>query len=215
MRSRRQACATPAAHRLGRSGAHRPNLASKPARCCLRLPPRMTRVRRVPFCFHNPPRRHRSWLSAAQEPGRVHQRELSFGKVTTLFPQASTQRCTAALILEVDCDGLVPGKGDQPGQSTKYIKDRPYAASSFPSVGMARAWREALSGHGGLILTLTTRLSSLRSHLQVLIPVLDDRKHYSACLACRRWKASPLIRRCEARCGKRFFNVVPNLMPRL
>ncbi|MCZ8186308.1 MAG: 3' terminal RNA ribose 2'-O-methyltransferase Hen1 [Beijerinckiaceae bacterium] len=173
-----------------------------------------------------------------KNPARMHETELSFGRALTLYPEASDERCTAALVLEVDPVGLVRGKGDAGGLIDQYVNDRPYAASSFLSVGMGRAWREAIAGQskdrqdladaaipleahvtplparGGaglvsdlftplgyevtvapialdqvrtdwgdspyvaLTLKATTRLSALLTHLYVLIPVLDDRKHY-------------------------------------
>jgi RNA repair, ligase-Pnkp-associating, region of Hen1 len=81
-----------------------------------------------------------------KNPGRMHETELSFGKAVTLYPEASEKRCTAALILDVDPVGLVRGKGDAAGLMDQYVNDRPYAASSFLSVAMGRAWREAIAG---------------------------------------------------------------------
>jgi 3' terminal RNA ribose 2'-O-methyltransferase Hen1 len=163
-----------------------------------------------------------------KNPAKSHVTELSFGTAITIYPEANEERCTAALIMDVDPVGLVRGKGNAGGLMDQYVNDRPYAASSFLSVAMGRAWREAiadsnipleahvtplparggqslirqlfeplgydieittiplgavrpdwgLSPYVSLNLKATTRLSALLTHLYVLIPVLDDRKHY-------------------------------------
>lgn len=174
-----------------------------------------------------------------KNPARLHQQELAFGKTWLCFPEASEERCTAALILDIDPVGLVRGKSGGDGLLQQYVNDRPYAASSFLSVAMGRMIREAISGRskerqaladtpiplsvrvtplpvrgGGeefvqrlfcplghtitcdriamdevrqdwgdspyvsLTLSGTTRLSDILSHLYVLMPVLDARKHY-------------------------------------
>ncbi|MGB3267473.1 MAG: 3' terminal RNA ribose 2'-O-methyltransferase Hen1 [Microcoleus sp.] len=164
---------------------------------------------------------------------------MSFGQASVFYPEANAEKCTAALLLDVDPVGLVRGKsksGDRPLE--QYVNDRPYVASSFLSVALAQVFRTALSGRckdrpelaetaipltvnlsvlpcrGGekflrqmfeplgyqvtakpLILDAqfpewgaspyfavelqnTVRLADLLSHLYVLIPVLDDDKHY-------------------------------------
>lgn len=164
---------------------------------------------------------------------------MTFGSASVFYPEASAQRCTAALLLDVDPVGLVRGKSksdDRPLE--QYVNDRPYVASSFLSVALAKVFSTALSGRckdrpelaetaipltvhlsvlpcrGGekflremfeplgyqvtakpLILDAqfpewgaspyfavelqnTIRLADLLSHLYVLIPVLDDDKHY-------------------------------------
>ena len=173
-----------------------------------------------------------------KNPERVHDLELAFGRVRVFYPEASEARCTAALVLDVDPVALVRGKGGSDGLLSQYVNDRPYAASSFLSVAMGRALREAVSGRsrerqaladsaiplevtvspvparGGpelvrklfeplghhvtcapipmdqvradwgaspyVTLTLSgiTKLSDVLSHLYVLIPVLDAKKHY-------------------------------------
>ena len=52
-----------------------------------------------------------------------------------LYPEATAERCTAALLLEVDPIALVrrgKGKARRRGllASAQYVNDRPYAASS-------------------------------------------------------------------------------------
>ncbi len=81
-----------------------------------------------------------------KHPARVHERDLSFGKAHVVFPEATAERCTAALLLEVDPISLVRGKGHDEGRFDQYVNDRPYVASSFLSVAIAQLFREALGG---------------------------------------------------------------------
>ena len=169
-----------------------------------------------------------------KHPGRAHETELPFGNAHVFYPEVSEARCEAALVLDIDPVALVRGKGRGEGLLDQYVNDRPYAASSFLSVAIARALRTAMSGtsrerpelaeqaiplevtltplpaRGGpdlvralfaplgwtveveavpgvgaeasryvtLRLAGTARLRDLLNHLYVLIPVLDDDKHY-------------------------------------
>ena len=179
-----------------------------------------------------------------KSPGRVHTRSLAFGPSHVFYPVATPDRCTAALLLDIDPVGLVRGR--RPGPSLEpYVNDRPYVASSFLSVAIADQFGTAMNGRskerqeladaalpfqvgipvlparGGdalvrrlfeplgytvesngypldamfpdwgeapystVTLNATTRLRDLLSHLYVLIPVLDDQKHY--------WVSAPEI----------------------
>lgn len=176
-----------------------------------------------------------------KNPFRVHSFEQVFGKVHVFYPEASPESCTAALLLEVDPIGLVRNRRGPSGEARaleEYVNDRPYAASSFLSVAIARTFGTAMTGRskerqeladaplllearvavlpcrGGedllrrlfeplgyeiaaarhpldekfpewgesayftVTLKGTVRLSDLLTHLYVLIPVLDDDKHY-------------------------------------
>jgi len=175
-----------------------------------------------------------------KNPARVQVADLSFGKAHVFYPEASAERCTAALLVEVDPVGLVRGRGPtgEGGQLEQYVNDRPYAANSFLSVAMGRVFSTAMSGRsknrpelagtaiplsahlpaiaarGGeafvrrlfeplgytvqvtgsklddtfpewgdspyvaLTISATVRLQDLLTHLYVLIPVLDNEKHY-------------------------------------
>jgi hypothetical protein len=75
-----------------------------------------------------------------KKPDRVHSRTVSFGEAHVFYPEASDERCTAALLLEVDSLKLVRG-GKNKGERTlaHYVNDRPYVASSFLRKG-ARSW---------------------------------------------------------------------------
>ncbi|EDX84742.1 hypothetical protein S7335_2439 [Synechococcus sp. PCC 7335] len=174
-----------------------------------------------------------------KHPNRVQTFALGFGKVHVFYPEVSAERCTAALLLDIDPVGLVRGKTTwQAGATGQYVNDRPYVASSFLSVAIAKVFSTALSGRckdrpnlvdtpipltitlpvlpcrGGetffrdlfeplgykltaeplaldenfpnwgdsrylsVTLSHTVRLSDLLSHLYVLIPVMDEDKHY-------------------------------------
>jgi 3' terminal RNA ribose 2'-O-methyltransferase Hen1 len=82
-----------------------------------------------------------------KNPARVHSLEMSFGKAHVFYPEATANRCTAALLLDVDAVGLVRGKGPgQGGTLDQYVNDRPYVLSSFLSVAMGRALGTAMTG---------------------------------------------------------------------
>lgn len=84
-----------------------------------------------------------------KHPGKVQSFELSVGTVHVFYPEATDERCTAALLLEVDPIALVRGKpGDlRSGFSlAQYVNDRPYAASSMLAVALGRVYRTAIAG---------------------------------------------------------------------
>jgi 3' terminal RNA ribose 2'-O-methyltransferase Hen1 len=175
-----------------------------------------------------------------KNPARLQTEELSFGKAYVFYPDASSDICTAALLIEIDPVALVRGRGPagEGGQLEQYVNDRPYAANSFLSVALGRIFSTAMSGRskdrqelaetaipliahlpviaarGGedlvkrlfeplgysvemqgsqlddkfpewgaspyvnLTLAGTVRLQDLLTHLYVLIPVMDNEKHY-------------------------------------
>src|SRR3954454_16089408 len=84
-----------------------------------------------------------------KNPSRVQSFELSFGKAHVFYPEATPERCTAALLLDVDPIGLVRGRQGPAGEGRafeQYVNDRPYVASSFLSVAIAQAFGTALAG---------------------------------------------------------------------
>src|ERR1700722_2543182 len=178
-----------------------------------------------------------------KHPDRVQTFRQPTGQAHVFFPEATSERCTAALLLEVDPVGLVRGRapGSAPAEGFalgQYVNDRPYAASSLLAIALKDVFRTALSGRcearpdlaaaalplqisvpalpgrGGpdlarrvfeplgwhaeiavsqldpqfpqwgesryLAVTLTgeQRLADALNHLYVLLPVLDDAKHY-------------------------------------
>jgi 3' terminal RNA ribose 2'-O-methyltransferase Hen1 len=178
-----------------------------------------------------------------KHPGRLQTFPTAAGAAHVFYPEATPQRCTAALLLEVDPVALVRGRAgaDQrpehrDGELAQYVNDRPYAASSMLAVALNQVFRTALTGRcdarpdlaatpiplvirvpalrcrGGaplatslfeplgwaveaqsqplqpaewgdspyldLRLTGDNVLADALSHLYVLLPVLDDAKHY-------------------------------------
>jgi 3' terminal RNA ribose 2'-O-methyltransferase Hen1 len=178
-----------------------------------------------------------------KHPERVQSFRQPSGQGHVFYPAATADRCTAALLLEVDPVGLVRGRtrGQAPAEGFalgQYVNDRPYAASSLLAIALKDVFRTALTGRcdarpdlaaaalplqisvpalpcrGGtdlltrifeplgwqvraavsqldpqfpqwgesrsLAVTLTgeQRLATALNHLYVLLPVLDDAKHY-------------------------------------
>ncbi len=174
----------------------------------------------------------------AKHPDRVQTFALSSGTAHVCYPEAHAERCTAALILEVDPEALTSRGGPDRFSLGQYVNDRAYAASSLLSVAIAKVFRTALRGEsrerpdlaatpvplelrvpvlrcrGGadlatrlfeplgwavtaaaipldethpewgdsryvdLTLVGTLRLSDALNQVYVLLPVLDDAKHY-------------------------------------
>jgi 3' terminal RNA ribose 2'-O-methyltransferase Hen1 len=173
-----------------------------------------------------------------KNPWRLQSFSLPFGQAHIFYPEATAERCTAALLLDIDAVRLVRNR-DRSQALEQYVNDRPYVASSFLSVAIADVFGSALNGHCvkypglvrtpiplqaqlatvpsrnggaawlrrlfeplGYTVTLTPHvldetypawgespyftvtldatccLSDLLTHLYVLIPVLDNDKHY-------------------------------------
>ena len=81
-----------------------------------------------------------------KNPSRVQSFELSFGKAHVFYPEATENRCVAALLLDVDPVGLVRsrrGPAGEGGLLDQYVNDRPYVASSHHL--LATPARDAIS----------------------------------------------------------------------
>ncbi|WP_064255896.1 3' terminal RNA ribose 2'-O-methyltransferase Hen1 [Rhodococcus sp. D-6] len=173
-----------------------------------------------------------------KHPDRVQSFSVYGGTAHVFYPEISSEKCTVALVLEVDPVALVRGRsGSNDGFALgQYVNDRPYVASSLMSVALCKVFRSALNGrcagHEELVdsaldltislpavpgdpdlvrrlfspmgwdvvatpirldatrpdwgdaplvsLTLvgSVRLVDALNHLYVLLPVLDDTKHY-------------------------------------
>lgn len=108
-----------------------------------------------------------------KNPSRVQSFELSFGNAHVFYPEATNERCTVALLLDVDPVGLVRnrrGPAGEGGTLAQYVNDRPYVASSFMSVAIAQIFASALGGRSkgrpDLVearIPLTARISVLPS----------------------------------------------------
>ncbi|QPC83694.1 hypothetical protein G4Y79_04745 [Phototrophicus methaneseepsis] len=79
-----------------------------------------------------------------KHPARVQTFKLAFGEAHVFYPEATEERCTAALLLDINPIGLVRGK--RAFAFSQYVNDRPYVASSFLSVVIAQVYRSALNG---------------------------------------------------------------------
>jgi 3' terminal RNA ribose 2'-O-methyltransferase Hen1 len=104
-----------------------------------------------------------------KHPEGVRTVDLAFGTATVFFPEASKERCTAALLVEVDPIGLVRrGRGAHAFALAEYVNDRPYAASSFLSVAISKAFGTAMSGRSNERQELADTPISLEAHLPVV-----------------------------------------------
>jgi 3' terminal RNA ribose 2'-O-methyltransferase Hen1 len=83
-----------------------------------------------------------------KNPDRLQTAELSFGHVHVFYPDASPERCTVALLVEVDAVGLVrkAQKGKRTATLFDYVSDRPYAASSLLSSAIGKVFGTAMTG---------------------------------------------------------------------
>ena len=86
-----------------------------------------------------------------KHPDKLQSFDLSFGKAHVFYPEATQERCTAALQLEIDPIGLVRSikRGGRQRLLEDYVNDRPYVASSFFSVALNRVFRSAFIGSSG------------------------------------------------------------------
>jgi 3' terminal RNA ribose 2'-O-methyltransferase Hen1 len=80
-----------------------------------------------------------------KHPQRLQSFALPFGQAHVFYPEVSDTRCTAALLLDVDPVGLMR-RGVRFPRLDQYVNDRPYVASSFLSVAIARVFGTALAG---------------------------------------------------------------------
>src|SRR5688572_15262026 len=78
-----------------------------------------------------------------KNPARAQSFPLSFGQAHVFYPEATAERCTAALLLDIDPVGLVRnrrGPAGGGGLLEQYVNDRPYVASSFLSVALTQVY---------------------------------------------------------------------------
>lgn len=108
-----------------------------------------------------------------KHPDRVQTFDQSFGTVTVCYPEASEQRCTAALVLEIDPVRLARSRARNSADFSlaQYVNDRPYAASSLLAVAMADVFSTARSGR----CNARPELADAAIPLEIEIPVLPCR----------------------------------------
>ena len=83
-----------------------------------------------------------------KHPDKVQTFSTAGGKAHVFFPEASDERCTAVLLLDIDPVELVRSL-KVPGESRSlqhYVNDRPYVASSFTSSAISNVYSSALNG---------------------------------------------------------------------
>jgi 3' terminal RNA ribose 2'-O-methyltransferase Hen1 len=83
-----------------------------------------------------------------KHPGKVQSVEISAGTVHLFYPEVSEQKCTSALLLDIDPVALVRNAGPKGNDFAleQYVNDRPYVASSFMSAAISKAYSSALNG---------------------------------------------------------------------
>lgn len=103
-----------------------------------------------------------------KHPDRVQSVDVSSGTAYVLFPEAGNERCTAAVLLEVDPVGLVKGHRNGGFVLGQYVNDRPYAASSLLAVAIRRLFRTAMAGRCDARPELVAQPIPLQLHLPAL-----------------------------------------------
>jgi 3' terminal RNA ribose 2'-O-methyltransferase Hen1 len=107
-----------------------------------------------------------------KNPDRVHEKELPFGIARVCYPEATADRCTAALVVDIDPVQLVRGRrGGLSGNAfslSQYVNDRPYAVSSFMSVAINKLFGTAMTGRSKDRPELADQAMPLVLHLPVL-----------------------------------------------
>lgn len=108
-----------------------------------------------------------------KHPDRVQQFRQSFGSATVFYPEASGDRCTAALLLEVDPVALARTRGRATPEFSlaQYVNDRSYAASSLLGVALADVFSTARGGR----CAARPDLAETAIPLEVVVPVLPCR----------------------------------------
>lgn len=112
-----------------------------------------------------------------KHPQKAQSFSTSHGTAHVLYPEATPERCTAALLLEVDPVALVRrgqgrGRGGAPDAAlAQYVNDRPYAASSLFAVALGSVFRSALNARCAARPELPEQARPLR----VVIPALPAR----------------------------------------
>jgi 3' terminal RNA ribose 2'-O-methyltransferase Hen1 len=95
--------------------------------------------------------------------------ELAYGQAHVFYPEASEERCTAALLLDIDPVALSRGRKSAGGPPLEpYVNDRPYVASSFLSVAIAQVFGTALAGRSKERPQLVETAIPLSAHLPAL-----------------------------------------------
>ena len=82
-----------------------------------------------------------------KHPDRFQTFEISGGKAHVFYPEASEEKCTIALVTDINQVDLTRAKkGQKEPQQDHYVNDRPYAASSILASAMNKVFRSAAAG---------------------------------------------------------------------
>jgi 3' terminal RNA ribose 2'-O-methyltransferase Hen1 len=106
-----------------------------------------------------------------KNPARLHSFTQSYGTAHVFYPEASVERCTVALMVEIDPIGLVRNRRGPAGEQRsleQYVNDRPYVASSFLSVAIADVFGSAMGGRSKERQELVEAPLPLRANIAVL-----------------------------------------------
>ncbi len=108
-----------------------------------------------------------------KHPDRVQEFKQSFGTATVFYPEATPERCTVALMLDVDPVRLARSRAkNAPDFSlAQYVNDRSYAASSLLGVAVADVFSTARSGR----CKSKQELADSAIPLEIVFPVLPCR----------------------------------------
>lgn len=116
----------------------------------------------------------------SKNPDKHQSFDLAFGTAHVFYPEATPERCSVALMVDVDPVGLVRGRGEADGPLTQYVNDRPFAASSFLAVAIAQVFSSAMSGNS----KARAELAVTPIPLEAVIPVLRCRAGEAKLRAC-------------------------------
>lgn len=106
-----------------------------------------------------------------KHPDRAQSFDTAVGTAHVVWPEATAQRSTVAVLLEVDPIALVRGKrsaGRDGFALSHYVNDRPYAASSMLSVALGKVFRTAMTGRCDARPELAGRSVPLEIHVPAL-----------------------------------------------
>ncbi|NUR98119.1 MAG: 3' terminal RNA ribose 2'-O-methyltransferase Hen1, partial [Kribbellaceae bacterium] len=106
-----------------------------------------------------------------KNPARPQAIDVTGGSAHVFYPEATAERCTAAVLLEIDPIGLVKagrGKATEGFTLGQYVNDRPYAASSLLAVALGKLFRTAMNGRCDARPELAARAIPLDVHVPAL-----------------------------------------------
>jgi hypothetical protein len=106
-----------------------------------------------------------------KNPARPQGIEITGGTAQVFYPEATDDRCTAAVLLEIDPIALVRsgrGKAAEGFTLGQYVNDRPYAASSLLAVALGKLFRTAMNGRCDARPELAARPIPLEIHVPAL-----------------------------------------------